>query len=126
MMAPTVVEPVHNIILFQNQSSDTSFEVTGTEFLQPSRISSLLEVKHCCSNLVSLTINYFEQIDGKQLALLAAACPLLQSLYLSADDEDFQRDPIDEGVLGLGQHLANKLFEQRSTFSHSLHSFVRV
>ena len=72
-------------------------------------------MKQCCSNLVSLSINYFEHIDGKQLAFLAAACPLLQSLYLNADDDDFQRDPIDEGVLGLGQHLAHKIFEQRGT-----------
>ena len=107
--------PLHNIynykffFCFFPQSSHISFEV------QPSRISSLLEVKHCCSNLVSLTINYFEQIDGKQLALLAAACPLLQSLHLNADDQNFQREPIDEGVLGLGQYLANKILEQRST-----------
>ena len=34
------------------------------------RISSLLEMKHCCTNLLSLSVNYWEQIDGKQFAQL--------------------------------------------------------
>ena len=61
-------------------------------------------MKHCCANLLSLDVNYYEQIDGKKLALLAAACPLLQSVSLNADDCDFQLHPIDEGILALGEH----------------------
>lgn len=64
-----------------------------------------MEMKHCCMNLISLSVNFWEQIDGKQLAELAAACPLLQDVRLNADDCEFQATPIDEGILALGQQL---------------------
>ena len=67
-------------------------------------LSSLRKVPLCCANLISLTVNYWEQIDGKELALVAAACPMLQEVSLNADDFDFQATPIDEGVLALGKH----------------------
>ena len=116
-------------------------------------------MKHCCTNLLSLRVNYWEQIDGKQFAQLepgfaedevlaafifhnpqyvanlipfrgvlfflasyfftapwnksqVAACPLLQKVWLNADDCEFQISPIDEGILALGQQLVLDVNQQ--------------
>lgn len=67
-------------------------------------LSDLAQIPASCANLISLSVNYYEQIDPKDLVKVAAACPMLRDLHLNADDCDFQRAFIDEGVLALGQH----------------------
>lgn len=64
-------------------------------------------VPQCGANLLELSVRYFEQIDPKVLASVAAACPLLENLQLNADEFGFQKLPIDEGVLAVGQHCRN-------------------
>eukprot|EP00927_Polykrikos_kofoidii_P003245 TRINITY_DN11290_c0_g1_i3.p1 TRINITY_DN11290_c0_g1~~TRINITY_DN11290_c0_g1_i3.p1 ORF type:complete len:587 (+),score=100.04 TRINITY_DN11290_c0_g1_i3:61-1821(+) len=70
-------------------------------------LSLLKDVPECCSNLRNLHVCYWEHIDAKVLAVVAAACPLLEELYLNADGCEFQTSPIDEGIVALGKYCHN-------------------
>ena len=67
-------------------------------------LNTLVQVPSCCVNLVRLSINFYEQIDAATLAAVAEMCPLLKDVQLNADAHDFQKTPIDKGVLALGHH----------------------
>ena len=78
----------------------------GEEYPAPGILGTLLQVPSSCVNLVQLQVNFWEQIDAAALATVAEMCPSLKQLRLNADDYDFQKAPIDEGVLALGRHCS--------------------
>ncbi|CAE7624002.1 ANK1 [Symbiodinium sp. CCMP2592] len=69
-------------------------------------LEALVQAPSCCVNLVRLDINFYEQIDAGTLATVAERCPSLKIVMLNADENGFQKTPIDEGILALGRHCS--------------------
>eukprot|EP00927_Polykrikos_kofoidii_P019292 TRINITY_DN189_c0_g2_i1.p1 TRINITY_DN189_c0_g2~~TRINITY_DN189_c0_g2_i1.p1 ORF type:complete len:616 (+),score=53.79 TRINITY_DN189_c0_g2_i1:65-1849(+) len=64
----------------------------------------LASVSSCCPNLLSFQVDYVEQISSKDLRVVAANCPLLEKVSLNGDAWNFQLEPIDDGILALGEY----------------------
>lgn len=50
-----------------------------------------------CPNLRELRIAFFELILSHDLEIVAATCPLFETVCLNADVREFQLEPIDNG-----------------------------
>lgn len=59
-----------------------------------------------CPNLLRLSAWDYEQVAPEDLETIAASCPLLEEVSLTADGMGFQRVPIDAGVRALGRHCS--------------------
>lgn len=70
----------------------------------PGLLPSLVDTSPLCHSLLELRVAFVEQILSQDLIKIAANCPLLEIVHLNADQQGFQRTPIDEGVLALGRH----------------------